>query len=194
MSARIVDRHSARQLPWKNGLGVTLELAIAPDGATLDDFDWRISSAKVASAGAFSHFPGIDRSLGLLDGAGLRLLLPGQTLQLDAHNPLASFPGELAIQAELLDGAITDLNLMSRRGRWLHRLQHQQLDGTLSIDSAAVMLIYCQSGAPLECRGPDTPAQSLGPGQGLLLEAEAGPFTLSNQGNSQLFLAWLERV
>jgi len=194
MSARIVDQHSARQLPWKNGAGVTLELAIAPDGASLHDFDWRISSALVASDGAFSHFPGIDRSLGLLDGAGLRLILPDHTLQLDAHNPLTSFPGELAIRAELLDGAVTDLNLMSRRGHWRHRMQHQLLAGKLQIDSAAVLLIYCQSGAALECSWPGAPALSFGSGQGLLLEDEPGPLTLSNQGNSSLFIAWLERV
>lgn len=194
MSARIVDRHSARQLPWKNGAGVTLELAIAPDGASLHDFDWRISRAKVASDGAFSLFPGIDRSLGLLDGAGLRLILPGQTLQLDAHNPLTSFPGELDIQAELLDGAVTDLNLMSRRGHWQHRLQHHLLAGGLTIDSAAVLLIYCQSGASLECSWPGATALQLDAGQGLLLEDEPGPLTLSNQGNSNLFLAWLERA
>ena len=47
MPIRLVDRRTARQLPWKNGQGVTLELAIAPPGAGLDDFDWRISSARV---------------------------------------------------------------------------------------------------------------------------------------------------
>ncbi|WP_210147850.1 HutD family protein [Aromatoleum petrolei] len=30
---------------WKNGGGVTLEVALQPAGAGLTDFDWRVSSA-----------------------------------------------------------------------------------------------------------------------------------------------------
>ena len=91
MSIRIIDSHTARQLPWKNGKGATLELAIAPPGAGLDDFDWRISSARVEGAGPFSHFPGIDRSLGLLSGAGLRL-----RTRLPAHRARWSSPDRRA--------------------------------------------------------------------------------------------------
>lgn len=47
MSIRIIDSNTARQLPWKNGKGVTLELAIAPTDADLSNFEWRISSARV---------------------------------------------------------------------------------------------------------------------------------------------------
>ena len=53
-------------MPWKNGGGETLELAIAPAGAGLEDFAWRISSARVGAAGPFSACAGVDRSLALL--------------------------------------------------------------------------------------------------------------------------------
>ncbi|MBN7823193.1 HutD family protein, partial [Bowmanella yangjiangensis] len=59
MPYTLLDPSSAIAMPWKNGGGSTLELAICPVGASLDDFDWRISSASVASSGAFSRFPGI---------------------------------------------------------------------------------------------------------------------------------------
>ena len=49
--------------PWKNGGGSTTEIAIAPPGAGLDDFDWRISLATISEDGPFSVFPGIDRTL-----------------------------------------------------------------------------------------------------------------------------------
>ncbi|MFZ3155798.1 HutD family protein [Pseudomonas sp.] len=192
MSIRIIDSHTARQLPWKNGKGVTLELAIAPPGAGLDDFDWRISSARVAGAGPFSHFPGIDRSLGLLSGAGMRLHLPEQpSLRLDIHNPVLSFTGELDVQAELLDGPVQDFNLMSRRSHWQHRLQYLELQGQQWLDSSAVLFIYCCSSAGLTCTRVDSAPIGLNAGQGLLLEDEVGPWRLTSQGRSGLYLARL---
>ena len=59
--------------PWKNGGGVTRDVAIAPPDAGLDTFDWRISFADVASDGPFSPFPDIDRTLTVVDGEGLAL-------------------------------------------------------------------------------------------------------------------------
>ena len=53
-------------MPWKNGGGVTSELARSPQA---DEFDWRLSVAEVATDGPFSQFPGIDRLLVLLSGA-----------------------------------------------------------------------------------------------------------------------------
>ena len=62
-----------RTMPWKNGGGSTTEIAAAPDGAGIDAFDWRVSMAVVAADGPFSEFPGIDRTLSILDGSGLIL-------------------------------------------------------------------------------------------------------------------------
>jgi len=193
VSIRIIDSSTARQLPWKNGKGVTLELAIAPPDADLDDFDWRISSARVDSAGPFSHYPGIDRSLGLLSGAGLRLNLPEQiSFELDSHTPVVAFPGELDVQAKLLDGPVQDFNLMSRRSRWQHRLHYRELQGQQWLGSSAVLFIYCCSGAGLTCARADTAPISLSAGQGLLVQNEAGPWRLTSHGRSGLYLARLE--
>lgn len=193
VSIRIIDSCTARQLPWKNGQGVTLELAIAPPDAGLDDFDWRISSARVDSAGPFSPYPGIDRSLGLLSGAGLRLNLPEPVI-LDPGNPVLSFAGELDVQAELLAGPVQDFNLMSRRGHWRHRLEYQRLQGERWLDCSEVMFIYCMAGAQLDCLLPDGNRVQLGSGQGLLLERPGERCKLGSSGGVQLFLAWLERV
>ncbi|MBM3526239.1 MAG: HutD family protein, partial [Alphaproteobacteria bacterium] len=48
-------------MPWKNGLGRTAEIARAP--ATGEAFDWRLSIATIAADGAFSVFPGCERTL-----------------------------------------------------------------------------------------------------------------------------------
>lgn len=58
---------------WKNGGGVTREIAVFPEGAGMDDFVWRASLAEVAADGPFSAFPGIDRTITLAEGAGMDL-------------------------------------------------------------------------------------------------------------------------
>ena len=53
---------------WKNGGGVTHDVAVFPEGADDESFLWRASVATIAAAGPFSRFPEIDRALMLLDG------------------------------------------------------------------------------------------------------------------------------
>ncbi|MDE1184553.1 HutD family protein [Paraburkholderia sp.] len=103
--------------PWKNGGGVTREVAAFPHGAALDTFVWRISVADVAQSGPFSRFPGMDRTLVLLSGAGMMLdEAPGRTHALTHALDIAQFDGETDIDARLIDGPTRDFNLMLRRG------------------------------------------------------------------------------
>lgn len=100
------------RMPWKNGKGVTVELARADrDGALL----WRLSMATVAEDGLFSLFPGIDRNLTVLDGPGFRLVGDGIDLPCLPLSPVA-FPGDVAVQAIQTGGAVsTDFNVMTAR-------------------------------------------------------------------------------
>jgi environmental stress-induced protein Ves len=108
--------------PWKNGGGVTREVAAWPPGAGLDAFDWRISLADVAADGPFSTFPGVDRILTVIAGDGLVLEIDGRTTPLEPDAPFA-FPGEAAVAARLTVGPIRDLNVMVRRGAWTATVQ-----------------------------------------------------------------------
>ena len=107
--------------PWKNGGGVTREVAAWPPGAGLDAFDWRVSLADIAADGAFSAFPGVDRVLTVIAGDGLALEIEGRTVRLEPGAPFA-FPGEAAVAARLAAGPIRDLNVMVRRGAWTARV------------------------------------------------------------------------
>jgi environmental stress-induced protein Ves len=103
--------------PWKNGGGVTREVAAGPSGAGFDNFDWRISIADVATDGPFSSFPDVDRLLAVLEGR-LRLSVAGQpAIVLDSSVQPAAFPGDVIASAVLDGGPVLDLNVMSRRGR-----------------------------------------------------------------------------
>lgn len=102
--------------PWKNGGGETVQLAIFPDGASLDDFAWRISMAGVDRDGPFSHFAGVERSLSILSGEGLILDIDGVRHEMAVASPPLRFSGETTTSARLVSGPVTDFNVMSRRG------------------------------------------------------------------------------
>lgn len=116
--------------PWKNGGGCTTEIAIAPPGAPLDAFEWRISLATIAASGPFSAFPGVDRTLALVDGPGVVLEIgdEGQFV-LSEQDPIVEFAGESPVNATLAGGPTTDFNVMTRRATCHHRLGRRTLNG-----------------------------------------------------------------
>ena len=75
-NASVPERFDLRQIapqPWRNGAGLTREIAVARNTASECGFDWRLSVAEVACDAPFSAFPGVDRCIVLLRGAGLQL-------------------------------------------------------------------------------------------------------------------------
>mgnify|MGYP000624994528 FL=1 len=46
---RIVRRAELTGQPWRNGGGVTWQIAASPEGADVAAFDWRLSMAEVAA-------------------------------------------------------------------------------------------------------------------------------------------------
>ncbi|MBP0595148.1 HutD family protein [Paraburkholderia sp. LEh10] len=135
--------------PWKNGGGVTREVAAFPVGAGLDAFVWRVSVADVAVAGPFSRFAGIDRTLVLLSGAGMLLDETGADAVTHAlREPLdvARFEGETAIDARLVDGATRDFNLMVRRGAATGDVGIWRNAARAQLD-ADVVLLFCAQGS-----------------------------------------------
>ena len=94
---RLIPFDSLTPAPWKNGGGVTRQIACFPTGSSLSDFDWRLSMAEVAQDGPFSCFEGVDRRLCILAGAGLDLRLAGGTQRLRQGEHL-DFKGEAADQ------------------------------------------------------------------------------------------------
>ena len=111
---------------WKNGGGVTREVAVHPAGSVLGSFEWRVSIAEIHRGGPFSVFAGIDRHLAVLDGQ-VSLAVEGRTLSLSADSAPLTFGGELPVYAEPTAGPVIDLNLMVRRGRWRAELSRHVL-------------------------------------------------------------------
>lgn len=118
MTHRLLTSSDYRRMPWKNGGGETIEISVWPPESDLDSFDWRLSLASVSTDGPFSIFPGIDRHLSVVEGAGIGLAFGnGDAVTLTRDTPSFFFPGDRPVSGRLLDGPIVDLNLMVRRGK-----------------------------------------------------------------------------
>ena len=115
MPFKIYSPKDFQTLPWRNGLGSTLEL-MSESLKGQEVFSWRLSIASVANDGPFSDFSGYDRTLLLLEGAGITLNNPnGSSMELNSQLDCAHFKGEDLINASLHDGPIKDFNVMTLR-------------------------------------------------------------------------------
>ena len=130
---RVIRHAELRASPWKNGGGSSTELAVSPAGAGFADFDWRLSLATISKNGPFSLFPGVDRSLALVDGPSAVLDLDGTHIELGPDQPLITFRGEAAVTATVQGGASTDFNVMTRRARCHHRLLRHAVCGSAEL-------------------------------------------------------------
>lgn len=163
-------------MPWKNGGGETVEVIVHPEGAGLSEFGWRVSMATVASDGPFSVFPGIDRTLAVLSGEGMALSIEGlgDRLLTPETAPLA-FPADAPTTARLTGGPITDLNVMTRRGQFVHRLTYHTSEGPLPPTGGMQLLLAL---APLGVSGEDG-VTGLQPLDAMLLEANEAASIIS---------------
>src|SRR5262245_45407985 len=128
-----VPSSSYRRMRWKNDLGWTTELAVFPEGATLESgFDWRLSIAEIESDCDFSQLPGYDRSLMRLEGDGVALSHDrGEEIPLRERGRSTRFAGELATHCRLIGGPGRDFNVMTRRGAYAHQVWLRPLAGPL---------------------------------------------------------------
>ena len=101
--------------PWKNGGGTTREVMCWPVGAGFATFDWRVSIATISASGPFSKFEGVDRSIMLLAGEGVRLRGTDIDHRLDQADKPFAFSGDEQLSSEMLGAESTDFNVMTRR-------------------------------------------------------------------------------
>ena len=90
-----------RTMPWRNGRGTTRELAVFPADSALDGrpFAWRVSIADVKSDCEFSVFPGYDRSLMLMEGAGMELVFDAAPMAVIRDRYLRSVSAAIGMPA-----------------------------------------------------------------------------------------------
>lgn len=139
---RIIRREDYRRMPWKNGQGMTEEVLSFPVGSDAERFDWRVSIAHVRTDGPFSLFPGVDRTIALLEGNGLLLDLPDdRTVTLTGTSDPFSFSGDWSVASRNLGGQTTDLNVMTRRGRHRHSMTRETFQTSQSLQAVEYTLL-----------------------------------------------------
>ena len=113
----IIRYADLRPQPWRNGGGVTRELASHPQAASAQDgaWDWRVSIAEITKAGEFSAFPGMERVLTVIEGELLLLTVDGAEHPLERYRPFR-FGGEAMSHGALPTGDIRNLNVITRSG------------------------------------------------------------------------------
>ncbi len=163
---------SYRAMPWKNGLGVTTEIARRPAHG---DFDWRVSVARVTADGSFSKFPGCERVILALDGEGmiLRHHDAGSVVELDALVPW-SFSGDWSTTCALRAGAFRDFNVITRRDTIAARVSVVVLDAPQSIDlRAPTTLLFCATGSVVA-----GPAVEIASNETIIVDREQSPIEI----------------
>ena len=149
--SKLIQYASLRATPWKNGGGSTTEIAIAPQGATYDDFDWRISLATISHSGPFSTFAGIDRTLTLVSGPGVVLDVGNERqVALSEREPTVAFPGEAQVAATVSSGPTTDFNVMTRRNACRHQLERRTVRDFSTLERRSdVTIVFLAEGESL---------------------------------------------
>ena len=111
--------------PWRNGGGLTHEMAAWPDAI---NWIWRVSVARIERNGAFSSFDGVQRWFAVLTGQGVELIWPTYRKVLTPQTPPLQFAGTPACHAHLIAGPTLDFNLMTRGKHALLTSQSEKVD------------------------------------------------------------------
>ncbi|MGH8264871.1 MAG: HutD/Ves family protein [Steroidobacterales bacterium] len=161
---RVLRNRDYRRMPWKNGGGETMEIAVQPPDASLAAFGWRISLARVDRSGPFSRFPGIDRTLSIVQGEGLELAVEGYSpVMLGRDSEPFKFPGDTATIATLVRGPVMDLNVMTRRGLHRHTMERHRDVGPweLRLRAAITGIVVADGIVEINCAGQNATLNAL---------------------------------
>ncbi len=196
---RRLREQDVRRVPWKNGRGVTRELALWPPGSYFErgDFDWRISAARVEESGPFSEFAGFDRILVITEGEGL-ILEHGQAAaraRLRRFEPYR-FSGDWSTRCDLVRGPVSDFNVLTRQGHFGAEALAANLGRRVLREPTGAKFVFVHAlGAALTARvsGEELPL-TLEPGESLFLADLAAHDELELAGQGELSAVVVVRI
>ncbi|UWQ53939.1 HutD/Ves family protein [Leisingera caerulea] len=153
---------TAQAVPWKNGGGVTRELAVHKEGGRMV---WRLSLAEIAQSGPFSAFPGLARIHCVVEGAGHTLSNDSTQLEARPLEPLC-FDGGTNLDCRLRDGPCRAFNVIYDPTQ-VTAEPKVLAEGPVP-DAEGRQVLFVVSGS-VEMAGTDR----LGPGEGVVTESAA---------------------
>jgi environmental stress-induced protein Ves len=156
MTVTRLDPSAYRRTPWKNGGGVTIDIADAyAPGAVPGSWNgmlWRLGRTQIVEPGPFSDLSGFDRILTVIGGRGLVLQIEGGPA-LDVREPFrpVRFRGEDRITSRLEAGPVAVFNLMCDRTRY--EIDVAILSGGTRELPAAINIAYAIEDSAVEMSG-----------------------------------------
>ena len=141
-----LDPSQYRRTPWKNGGGVTVDIA------EQDDI-WRFGRTPITTPGPFSDYAGFDRLQVLVAGRGLVLDTPDG--EIDVRTPFkpVRFAGETQIVSRLESGPVEVVNLIGARAKVRIALEVLTADSALTVEAGTHLAYAAQGAAALDVDG-----------------------------------------
>ncbi len=129
-----------RTMPWKNGGGVTHEIAAEAGTPPL----WRLSVATIDRDGPFSDFSGYDRTIVALDGS-VELTCNASSFALTPLTPFI-FRGEDSVTCRIAAGPARDFNVMTARDAFMHDVEIVNGRSVFLVDDDELVFVYLAQG------------------------------------------------
>jgi environmental stress-induced protein Ves len=108
-----------RRTPWKNGGGVTIDIADAyREGAAPGSWEgmiWRFGRTSIVAPGPFSDLTGYERLQLVIAGSGLVLETPAGEIDLRSSFKPVRYDGGTPIVSRLENGPVDVVNLIADR-------------------------------------------------------------------------------
>jgi environmental stress-induced protein Ves len=140
---RIIRRHAFVEGRWRNGMGVSWDIASEPPG--IEAFGWRFAIARIDADVPFSHYDNVDRIFTLIEGNGLDLDFEGgRTLAVDRLFVPHPYPCDVPTFCRLRAGPCRALNLFMRRGMW--RAAAEVLSSRADISHPGTIVLFALEG------------------------------------------------
>lgn len=142
---RLVRPADRTRVPWKNGLGVSEQIAFGP--STADPPTWRISVAPLkAGTIEFSPFPGVDRIFTVIGERGVTFSRTSGHIAVEPWEPYP-FDGEDPPRCTP-SGDTTALNVMVHRSQFGAAVEHADLhEAAVTTRRGEVTVLYVRSGS-----------------------------------------------
>lgn len=146
-----------RRTPWKNGGGVTLDIADAwCEGAEVGGWDgmiWRFGRTSIVTPAPFSDLTGFERMQVVIAGDGLVLETPDGEISLRRAFEPVRYDGGTPIVSRLENGPVEVVNLIADRARGAIDLRVMSSGDSLPLPGGEHVAYALDGRAELDCAG-----------------------------------------
>lgn len=181
-----------RSKPWKNGGGVTVDIADAcrpgADPSGWEGMIWRLGRTAIVQPGPFSDLTGYERLQAVIVGSGL--VLEGASGEIDLRRPFVPvrYDGGLPLVSRLENGPVEVVNLIVDRALCEADMV-VPVPGDAVALKPAIHIIYAPGEAVMARCG--TQAITVPGGHALRIDAESEITLTVEAGQALLATIWL---